>query len=487
MGGDEMTAIKGLFGEKKRHDVDMTSGNIVRHLLYFAFPLLLGNVFQQLYNMVDTWVVGNFVGNTAFSAVGSVGPIINMLIGFFGGLASGAGAVISQYYGAKQEERVRDTVHTTILMTLFMALLFTVIGVFITPLMLGLMNTPEEVLPEATTYLIVYFSGVIGLMLYNVGAGILRAVGDSKRPFYFLLVSALLNTALDLLFVLAFGMGVEGVALATIIAQGVSAILVMITLSRAESCVRIEWKRLKMDFGILGKIFKVGIPAALQMAITGFSNVFVQSYINDFGADGMSGWTAYAKIDQLILLPMQSLAMASTTFVAQNLGSRQEARARAGVGRALLLSVGTTAFLMLPVMIFAPQLVAFFNDTARVVEYGTLLLRWISPFYVLCCVNQILAGALRGAGNSHAPMIIMLSSFVALRQVFLYVMTDHIIPWLQTGMALDENTRLILTAMSYPAGWLAASVLMFVYYHRTKLTSTRLVESQNDNASIAKT
>ncbi len=475
-----MTAIRELFRQKKRHDVDMTSGNIVRHLLYFAFPLLLGNIFQQLYNMVDTWVVGNFVGNTAFSAVGSVGPIINMLIGFFGGLASGAGAVISQYYGAKQEERVRDTVHTTLIMTMIMGVIFTVLGIAITPLMLGFMNTPEEVLPDAKSYLTVYFAGVIGLMLYNVGAGILRAVGDSRRPFYFLVVSALLNTVLDLVFVLAFGMGVEGVALATVVAQGVSAVLVMITLLRTDSCVRIDWRRLKLDLGILGKIFKVGIPAALQMAVTGFSNVFVQSYINDFGADGMSGWTAYAKIDQLILLPMQSLAMASTTFVAQNLGSRREERARAGVRRALLLSIGTTAFLMIPVMIFAPHLVAFFNKETRVVAFGTLLLRWISPFYVLCCVNQILAGALRGAGNSRAPMIIMLSSFVALRQAFLYVMTDHIIPWLQTFVALDENVRLILTAMSYPAGWLTASVLMFVYYSRAKLASTRLVERESD-------
>lgn len=478
-------AVRKLFAQNKRRDVDMTSGNIVLHLLYFAFPLLLGNVFQQLYNMVDTWVVGNFVGNTAFSAVGSVGPITNLLIGFFGGLASGAGAVISQYYGAKQEDRVRDAVHTTLLMTLGFGVLFTVIGVLMTPLMLGLMGTPEDVFSEASTYLTIYFSGMIGLMLYNVGAGILRAVGDSKRPFYFLVVSAILNTVLDLLFVLAFGMGVAGVALATIIAQAVSAGLVILTLIRAKNCVRIDLRAMRLDFGILGKIFKVGIPAALQMAITSFSNIFVQSYIYDFGADGMSGWTAYSKIDQLILLPMQSVALASTTFVAQNLGSHQEERAREGVTRALLISMASTAVLMLPVMIFAPHLVWFFNKEAKVIAFGTLLLRWISPFYLLCCVNQILAGALRGAGNSRAPMIIMLSSFVFLRQIFLYVTTYCIIPWIQSFTVLEENVRLIMTAMSYPLGWLGASVLMFVYYSRAKLMATRLVECESDSEQLS--
>ncbi|MBQ9774176.1 MAG: MATE family efflux transporter [Clostridia bacterium] len=460
----------------RRHDVDMTSGSIVRHLLYFALPLLLGNIFQQLYNMVDTWVVGNYVSNEAFSAVGSVGPITNMLIGFFGGLSSGAGAVISQYYGAKQYDKVRDTVHTALIMTAVLGVVFTVLGIAIAPLMLGLMKTPKNVIGESQAYLTIYFAGIMGLMIYNVGAGILRAVGDSRRPFYFLVVSAVINTVLDLVFVLCFDLGVRGVAYATIIAQGVSALLVLLTLLTSNTCVRVQLRALRCDFSLLGKIIKIGIPAALQMAVTGFSNVFVQSYINAFGANGMSGWTAYAKIDQLILLPMQSVSLASTTFVAQNLGSRQDARARAGVRRALMISWGTTAVLMIPVMIFAPYLVAFFNDTPAVIAYGTLLLRWISPFYLLCCVNQILAGALRGAGNTRAPMVIMLSSFVLFRQVYLYFMTDHIIPYLQSVMDLTQNMRLILTAMSYPAGWLLATVLTSLYYHNVKLTKSTVIE-----------
>lgn len=220
-----------ILKQKTKRDVDMTQGSIFRHLITFAFPLLIGNIFQQLYNTVDTWVVGNYVSNEAFSAVGTVGPVINMLIGIFLGLSSGAGVVISQYYGAKRYDKVRDTVHTSIVMTLILAVLFTIIGIAMIPFVLNFMKTPAEVMPESSAYLTIYFAGVIGLMLYNMGAGILRAVGDSKRPFYFLVVSAVLNIILDLVFVLSLGMGVKGVAYATIISQGVSAMLTMITCS----------------------------------------------------------------------------------------------------------------------------------------------------------------------------------------------------------------------------------------------------------------
>lgn len=451
----------------RRRDVDMTEGNIFRHLILFALPLLLGNIFQQLYNMVDTWVVGNFVSNEAFSAVGSVGPIINMLIGAFMGLSSGAGAVISQCYGAKQFDKVQDTVHTAVLVTLILGVIFTGLGIGMTPFMLRLMDTPPDVLPESTKYLTIYFAGVIGLMLYNMGAGILRAVGDSKRPFYFLVVSALLNTALDLIFVLKLNMGVEGVAYATVIAQGVSAILVLIVLFRSGSCVKLHLRKLAIHWEMLKKIFKVGIPAALQMAITAFSNVFVQSYINYFGSNFMSGWTAYNKIDQLMFLPMQSVALASTTFVGQNLGSGQVERARKGVNTALLMAVGCTAFLMIPVEIFAPYLVMFFNDKAEVVFYGTKLLRWMSPFYLLCCVNQVCGGALRGAGNSRVPMFIMVGSFVVFRQCYLYIMANFIC------------NEFLPIAMGYPAGWLVCSTLMYIYYRKANLGKNRLVDLSN--------
>ena len=446
-----------------RYDVDMTKGNITRHLVNFALPLLLGNLFQQLYNMVDTWVVGNYVSNEAFSAVGTVGPVINTLIGFFLGLSSGAGVVISQYYGAGREEKVRQAVHTALMLTLALGVVFTAAGIAMTPLMLQLMKTPAEVAPEQATYLRIYFAGVIGLLLYNMGSGILRAVGDSRRPFYFLVVSAVLNTVLDLLFVIKFHMGVEGVAYATIIAQAVSAVLTLWVLMGAEGGIRLELRALRFAWSVLRQIVAVGIPAALQMAITAFSNVFVQSYINYFGPDCMSGWTAYNKVDQLMILPVQSISMANTTFVGQNLGVGDTPRAKKGVRTSLWLSVAVTAVLLIPVLLFAPDLTAFFNSKAEVVSYGALLLRLLSPFYFFFCINQIYAGALRGAGNSQMPMWIMLGSFVVFRQIYLYIMANFI------------SNEIIPIALSYPAGWFVCSVATLLYYHHCKFDSHRLV------------
>lgn len=448
----------------RKQDVDMTQGSIARHIIAFSLPLLAGNIFQQLYNTVDTWVVGNFASNEAYAAVGTVGPIINMLIGFFMGLSSGAGVVISQYYGARKEEDVAKTVHTAVTMTLILAVVFAIVGIAIIPFALELMNMPGNVKPEATVYLTVYFGGILGLMLYNIGAGILRAVGDSKRPFYYLVVCAVLNTVLDLVFVLSLRMGVAGVALATVISQCVSAVLVVITLLKSTNCIRLELRKLRLHWAILKKIFAVGIPAALQMCITAFSNIFVQSYINYFGDACMSGWTSYSKVDQVLFLPMQSIALAATTFVGQNLGSDQPQRARKGVSVALVIATAATVVLTVPVVAFAPAIVGFFNSKPEVVEYGALLLRWLSPFYVLCCFNQIYAGALRGAGDSRAPMYIMIASFVVFRQIYLYFMSGW---W----------NEILPIAMSYPAGWLLCSLLTTVYYCRTRLTKTRLVEN----------
>ena len=463
-----MSAPRSRFPLRKRQDVDMTEGNITRHIISFALPLLIGNIFQQLYNTVDTWVVGNYVSNEAYSAVGTVGPIVNMLIGFFMGLSSGAGVVISQYYGAHREDKVSHAVHTAITMTLILGVVFTGLGIAMIPVMLNFINMPLSVKPEATAYLTIYFAGILGLMLYNIGAGILRAVGDSQRPFYFLVVCAVMNTVLDLLFVLVFHMGVEGVALATILSQGVSAVLVIIALLRTDSSIKLMPRELKLHWDMLKKIFSVGIPAALQMAVTSFSNIFVQSYINHFQEDCMSGWTTYAKVDQLLFLPMQSISLASTTFVGQNLGSKQVDRAKKGVHQSLLLALGATAALTVPVVIFASPIVAFFNDKPEVVEYGTIFLQWLSPFYLLCCFNQIYSGALRGAGNSRAPMIIMLTSFVAFRQVYLFIMARFC-------------NEILPIAMSYPAGWLLCSILTAVYYHKAQLSKNRLVDDLPSN------
>ena len=296
-----------------------------------------------------------------------------------------------------------------------------------------------------------------------MGSAILRAVGDSKRPFLFLLVAAVLNTVLDLVFVLWLRMGVTGVALATIIAQVISATLVLICLMRSNECVRLSLSKMRLHPDVLKKVFTIGVPTAMQMGITSFSNVFVQSYINHFGDNFMSGWTAYLKIDQVIFLPIQSLGLAVTTFVGQNLGANQPDRARKSVGTALLMAVTCTLALITPIILFAPQLVAFFNAKPEVVDYGTLLLRWLSPFYLLCCVNQIFGGTMRGAGNSKIPMMAALCSFVVFRQIYLFIMANYI------------SNQVIPIALSYPAGWLLCGSILMIYYSKTKLTKTRIV------------
>ena len=431
---------------------DMTQGSIWKQLLLFSLPLMAGNLFQQLYNTVDSIVVGNFVGKEALAAVGSVGPIINSLIGFFMGLSTGAGVIISQYYGAKADEKVSRTVSTTLVMTFILSIVFTILGILITPYMLRMMSTPDDVIRESATYLKIYFGGVAGLMFYNMGSGVLRAVGDSRHPLYFLIFSAVVNTVLDLLFVVSFGMGIEGVALATVIAQCLSAVLTLYVLTTTDGPYRICWKKLCMDWSLLYRIVCVGLPAAIQQMVTSVSNVFVQSYINVFGSDVMAGWSACMKIDQFMMLPMMSVGLASTTFTGQNVGASYIDRAKKGATTAFLLAELVTIVMMIPLLIFAPQMVYLFNQEAAVIRYGTLFLYLLSPFYILCCVNQVYSNVLRGAGDTRTPMIVMLGSFVVFRQIYLFVMShifDSIIP----------------IALGYPAGWLVCSVLILSLIH----------------------
>lgn len=434
---------------------DMTQGSIWKQLLLFSLPLMAGNLFQQLYNTVDSIVVGNFVGKEALAAVGSVGPIINSLIGFFMGLSTGAGVIISQYYGAKADEKVSRTVSTTLVMTFILSIVFTILGILITPYMLRMMSTPDDVIRESATYLKIYFGGVAGLMFYNMGSGVLRAVGDSRHPLYFLIFSAVVNTVLDLLFVVSFGMGIEGVALATVIAQCLSAVLTLYVLTTTDGPYRICWKKLCMDWSLLYRIVCVGLPAAIQQMVTSVSNVFVQSYINVFGSDVMAGWSACMKIDQFMMLPMMSVGLASTTFTGQNVGASYIDRAKKGATTAFLLAELVTIVMMIPLLIFAPQMVYLFNQEAAVIRYGTLFLflYLLSPFYILCCVNQVYSNVLRGAGDTRTPMIVMLGSFVVFRQIYLFVMShifDSIIP----------------IALGYPAGWLVCSVLIYACYRK---------------------
>ena len=431
--------------------INMTEGPIARQLISFAVPMLIGLIFQQLYNTVDTIVVGNFVSAQALAAVGTTGPLINTLLGFFNGFSAGATVVIARAFGARNLKDVQDAVHTTITMTLILAAVITLAGLLLTPLLLRLMRAPEDMLPEATTYLRIYFMGISGLMLYNMGAGILRAVGDSRRPLYFLIFSAIVNTVGDLLLVLVFHLGVAGVAYATILAQGLSAVLVMYVLMRDEGIYRLSPKKLRIHGRTLKKIIAIGLPTALQSAITSFSNVFVQSYINVFGSSCAAGWSIYGKLDQFALLPLQSISMASATFVGQNLGALNIPRAKRGIRTALLIGMGCTAVLMAPLMIFSRPLLSLFNQQPEVLRYGQLFVLWISPFYLFACVNDILGGALRGAGEATPTMICMLMSFVVIRQIYLFVMSRL-------------TTNAVLTGLGYPLGWILCTVALVGCY-----------------------
>ena len=483
-----MAAAKAL----KRRDMDMTNGSMAGNIFKFALPLFAGNLFQQLYNMVDTWVIGQKYGNNgAYAAVGSVGPIINILLGFFLGLASGAGVIISQYYGAKDDKKVSETVHTSIKLTIIMSVLFTVVGVCMTPWLLKMMlgsSGSSDVLPHAQSYLLIYFAGVSGMMFYNMGAGILRAVGDSRRPFYFLAVAAIINTVLDLVFVFRFDMGAAGVALATIIAQFISAIMTMYVLVKTDSSIKIERKKLKMQRDSLKKVFMVGMPAAIQMAVTAFSNVFVQSYISGVDISGivdnkyhfsdiftpnahvsdanlaLSGWTSYSKIDQFIFLPVQSISLAVTTFVGQNLGKGDIKRARKGTWIGFAMAASASAALIGAIEIFTPFFASIFNSEPKIVDISIVLLRYITPFYLLCSVNQVFAASMRGAGNTKVPMIVMIGAFVGFRQVYLYTMSNHI------------SNGMLPIAMGYPAGWFVCAACMFVSYCLCDFSKSRLVE-----------
>lgn len=436
---------------------NMTEGNIWMHLILFALPLLIGNLFQQLYNTVDSIVVGNFVSKTALAAVGSTDNIINTIIGFFSGLATGAGVVISHSFGSGDKKALHRAVHTTITLTFVLSIFFTIAGLLLAPLFLKLMATPEDVLPEASAYLRIYFAGVSGLMIYNMGSGILRAVGDSRRPLYILILCAVTNIVLDLAFVVYLGAGVEGVAYATIISQWISAILVLVILTKEQSDYRLVWKDLRIDKRTTLSILRIGFPAGLQMAITAFSNVFVQSYINQFGSSCMAGWTTYGKLDKFCLLPIQSLGLSITTFVGQNLGAKKMERARKGTAYAVILSIGAALVLMMPVMATAPMLATLFTNDPEVIAYGVRFIRLMMPFYVAISFNQILGNALRGAGNSVVPMILMMSSFIVFRQIYLFAIS-HI-----------YNT-ITSVALGYPFGWILCSVLLLIYYMKVGLT-----------------
>ena len=439
---------------------DMTEGPILRELIAFALPLMLGNVFQMLYNTVDSVIVGNFVSKQALAAIGSTTMIVNLMVFFFNGFSIGAGVVIGQYFGAKDMKRLHDAIETTMAATFILSLLFSLLSLVIVEPMLRMMSTPDDVFADASVYLHIYLGGIAGLLIFNMGSGVLRAVGDSTRPLYFLILTSLLNIVLDLFFVLVLKMGVAGAAVATIVSQFLSAGLILVLLSRTRDIYRMEWRELRIDWPILKRVFAIGLPAAVQSVITAFSNVFVQSYINVFGSDVMAGWSSYNKLDQFIMLPMQSMAMASTTFVSQNIGAGNDRRSDRGTVAALGLTCAVTGSIIALLVAFAPGAVRLFSPDEAVIAYGVLFIRTNVVFLLFNCINHVLAGALRGRGDSRGPMVIMLCTFVALRQIYLFVVTHYF-----------ANTPKIV-GIGYPVGWVsccAAELLYFFIRHRQRL------------------
>ena len=431
---------------------DMTGGSILKQIILFSLPLMLGNVFQMLYNTVDSVVVGNFVGKEALAAVGATTMIVNMLVFFFNGFSVGAGVVIAQHFGARDHERLHVAIETTMAVTFILCAAFTALGLFLVRPMLRLMATPDDVFEDSVTYLTIYFYGFSGLLIYNMGSGILRAVGDTTRPLLFLILTSLLNIALDLAFVIGLKAGIAGVAWATILSQLVSAALTLRLLTKSDDIYKLVWKDLSINVPVLRRIFSVGLPAGIQSVITAFSNIFVQSYINFFGSGCMAGWSCYNKLDQFIMLPIQSTAMAATTFVSQNIGAKQEKRAHRGTIITILLSMAITGGVGLIIMIFAVPAVKLFSPDQAVIEYGVLFIRANTLFLLFNCVNHTLAGALRGRGDSRAPMAIMLLSFVAIRQVYLFVLTRYI-----------ANTP-FWVGFGYPVGWMCCFTIEVIYY-----------------------
>ena len=431
----------------------MTQGPIMRQLILFSLPLMLGNVFQMLYNTVDSVIVGNFVSKQALAAIGSTTVIVNMLVFFFNGFSVGAAVVIGRCFGAKDMEKLHAAVETTMAATFILSLVLSVVSVLTVGPMLRFMRTPEDVFADAALYLKIYLGGISGLLIYNMGSGILRAVGDSTRPLYFLILTSVLNIVLDLFFVIVLKTGIAGAAIATVLSQFLSAGLILALLTRSKDVYRMSWRELGIDPAILKKIFAVGMPAAIQSVITAFSNIFVQGYVNVFGSDVMAGWSSYNKLDQFIMLPMQSMAVASTTFVSQNIGAGEDKRADRGTVAALVLSCGVTGAIAAGLVLFAPWSVRLFSPDAKVIEYGVLFIRLNTLFLLFNCVNHVLAGALRGRGDSRGPMIIMLSTFVVLRQIYLFFITRYV-----------ANTPSIV-AFGYPIGWMSCCAIELAYYY----------------------
>jgi len=402
---------------------------------------------------VDAVIVGKFVGDEALAAVGSVGSLTGMIIGLFLGISAGASVVIAQYYGAKNVEKMQNAVHTAMAFSIIGSLVMTVFGVAASPFLLRLMNSPPNVIGMSTTYLQIYFIGMLPALLYNMGAGILRAVGDSRRPLYYLVISAIINILLDLLFVVVFKLGVVGAAVATPLAQCAAAILVLINLTTTHDIHRVIPRKIKFHAEMIKRIVIIGIPTGLQSVVIAFSNVIIQTKINSFGDIAMAAWVALMRIDGFIYVIMAASGIAMTSFIGQNYGAKRYDRIKQSVKVSLAMTCGVTFGLAAIMVIFARQSFLLFTDNEAVIEIGIIMLYWIVPLYGLFSVIEILSGTIRGTGNSIMPMAISLIGMCGLRLVWVL------------GIMLIWNT-IIMLCLCYPVTWVVTSGVLIFYYFK---------------------
>lgn len=441
--------------EQSSKGTKLLNGSIWKGIVAFAIPLFLGNLFQQMYNTVDSLIVGNFLGSDALAAVSSSGSLIFLLVGFFNGIAVGAGVVISRYFGARDYENLRKAVHTDIAFGLAAGVILTVLGMVLAPQILVLMGTPESVMPNSISYFRTYFAGSLAFVMYNIVMGILQAVGDSRHPLYYLIFSSIINVVLDLLFVGAFRWGVGSAAAATAISQAASALLCFIRLVKSGEVYQVRLREIRFHGTQLRQIIQIGLPSGMQNSIISIANIVVQSNINKFGVMAVAGCGVYSKIEGFAFLPITCFAMSLTTFIGQNLGARQIDRAKRGAVFGILCSVSLAELVGLFVYFLMPYLATAFDSSPQVVEIAARQAHVEALFYCLLAFSHCIAGILRGAGRSTVPMLVMLASWCLIRITYITV-TVHFIP------------KLEVIFWAYPITWSISSVIFFLYFVRGK-------------------
>lgn len=440
---------------RQRPDVNgITEGVIWKQLLLFFFPIVLGTFFQQLYNTVDAIIVGKFVGKEALAAVGgSTGTLVNLLVGFFVGVASGASVIIAQLFGARKAEDVSRAVHTTIALAVTAGAVLTAFGLTFAEDILHLMGTPDEVMVYAAPYLSIYFMGMIPQLIYNIGSGVLRAVGDSRRPMLFLICAAMTNIVLDIIFVLGLDMGVEGAAWATIISQLVSAMMILGSLHHANPVYRLHIHKIRFHGDMLKRIVAIGLPAGLQSVMYSFSNIIIQTGVNGFGTDVMAAWTAYGKVDGLFWMVISAFGVSITTFAGQNFGAKLYDRMYRSIRVCLCIAAGTTVFMSALVLIIGRPMLGMFTDDPHVLEIGLSIIRLIAPMWICYLCIEILSGSMRGAGDTLIPTLMTLVGVCMLR-----------IFWITVIVPMRHELSMLL--LSYPLAWTVTSIMFIIYYRR---------------------